>query len=129
MEEIMELTGEKFHDVFRNCLYTDDEMSERGEEELMKEAILIEGVVNKIGFNLKRIEINRPAINDLLTKLPDNFKIDKSGGWSFLDACNDISGKQWTGSHKTVDELVCLGLAVGKIEFIFPRDFWQVISG
>jgi len=61
--------------------------------------------------------------------LPDEFHTGKGGGWSFLDACNDRNGAQWTSLHRTMDQLVCLGHAIGAVSFCLPREMWKILPG
>jgi len=65
----------------------------------------------------------------MLNDLPDNFKNDFGGGWSFLNMCEDKNGVQWTDFHATVDELVCLGLSIDKMSYLMSRDMWNVLPG
>jgi hypothetical protein len=37
-------------------------------------------------------------------------------------------GKQW-GEHSNIEELLCLGTAIGKVHFQFPRDMWSMFPG
>ena len=50
------------------------------------------------------------------------------GGWSFLQACVDKNGNHW-GEHSNMEELFCLGIAIGKVESLLPRDMWKVLPG
>jgi hypothetical protein len=50
---------------------------------------------------------------------------DTGGGSSFLNAVIDNAGHQWADAHSTIDELLCLGLAIGKIEYNAPRQLWR----
>ena len=36
---------------------------------------------------------------------------------------------QWTGFHQTMDELVCLGLAIEKLSYLMPREYWKILPG
>ena len=44
--------------------------------------------------------------------------------WSFLSAIDTIDGTQWA-QHQNVDELMCLGLAIGRVKFLLPREMWN----
>ena len=65
----------------------------------------------------------------MLAQPPEEFGEDTGGGWSFLNSCNDRSGRQWTGLHLTMEQLWCLGIAVGRARYTLPRDFWEVLPG
>lgn len=75
----------------------------------------VDGVVHKFGFLPVKIAENKEKIRDLLAELPEQF--DKGGGWSFLCACNDKNGEQWTGLHLVMEQLVCLGIAADLAEW------------
>jgi len=92
-------------------------------------AVDIQGIVNEFRFNPSRIEERRDRIAELLSELPDQFHQDTGGGWSFLNACNDRQGRLWTGEHRTMEVLVCLGIACGLVTFTFPRNMWGMLPG
>ena len=68
-------------------------------------------------------------VSELLDQLPAEFHEKTGGGWSFLNACNNRDGQQWTGLHETMEKLVMLGLATGHVAFLMPRDMWSVLPG
>jgi hypothetical protein len=117
----MNLTADNVHDVFMKCLFKDNESKENYVE--------ARGVTMHIGFHPGRLEENREKVISMLDCLPDNFKENKGGGWSFLNACNDKDGVQWADMHQTMDELVCLGLALKALKFQLPREMWGAFPG
>jgi hypothetical protein len=121
----MQLTSENTHSIFMECLFTDNEV-EGGMPEHFIEA---EGVMVHVGFHPGRIEEHTQDITDMLLQLPKEFMQSMGGGWTFLNACNDNQGNQWTGEQQTMDELVCLGLAIKKVQFQLPRSIWQALPG
>lgn len=114
------LTAENVNEVFMTCLF------QEGEEVL--DATIVEGVVNKFGFNYARIEEHKTEISELLAGLPKGFQKDIGGGWSFLNACITKEGIQW-GEHLDIEKLMCLGLASKQVELPIPRDMWGIIPG
>lgn len=91
---------------------------------------IIDGITRKFAFNPKVIEENANQIENLLKELPDPFMMPKGGGWSFLQACQDKHGNQWTGSHAVMEELFCLGMAAGKVQCVFEdRELWTTLPG
>ena len=80
----------------------------------------------KVVFNPEKVENHRQDIKDMLAQLPLAFRKEDGGGWSFLQMCNDEEGNQWTGVHKQMDALVCLGLAIDELRFCLPREMWKV---
>lgn len=91
---------------------------------------IIEGITRKFAFDPKMIEENKDQIENLVNELPDPFMMSKGGGWSFLMACEDKHGNQWTGSHAIMEELFCLGMAAGKVKCLFTdREMWSALPG
>jgi hypothetical protein len=116
----MELMSHNVTEVLKKCLY------ESGEDTTGH--VKCEGVQLKIGFDPKRLELERDNIESMLSQLPKEFKKEFGGGMSFLNACVTEDGVQW-GEHRNVDELLCLGQAIGKVAFPFPRDMWNALPG
>jgi hypothetical protein len=100
----MKLTSEAVEKLFDECVVPADTAGDQ---------IKAVGLVNAYWFDRKKIEQNKPKIRELLAELPDNFRADKGGGWTFLNACIDRNGEQWTGLHQTMEKLFCLGIAAG----------------
>lgn len=116
-----ELTADNVHDTFIKCLF------KAGEDH--SNFVEAEGVMVKIGFHPGRIAEKTEEINQMIEQLPNEFKKDTGGGWTFLNACQNAKGEQWADMHQTIDELVCLGLATKKISYLMPREFWQMFPG
>lgn len=117
----MELTGQNVSEVFKQCFFDEGEDTSGH--------IVAEGVMVKVAFDPKRVQAQKENIISMLDQLPDEFKESSGGGWSFLNACNTKDDKQWADLHQTVDELVCLGKAIGKLKFTLPREFWSSLPG
>lgn len=117
----MELTSENVDKIFKSCLF------EKKEE--VNDPKFVEGIQMKVGFNPAKIKASKDDINSMIDELPENFKIDKGGGWSFLNMCVDKNEVQWTGMHTVVEQLLCLGLATGKLFYVAPREMWEVFAG
>jgi hypothetical protein len=116
----MELTAENVVETLKSCLF-------EGEPDLAK-AVLVEGVVAKFGFDPERLKAREAEIISMLEQLPPQFRAEVGGGYSFLGACQRADGVQW-GEHRTVDELFCLGLAIGRVKLCLPRDMWPALPG
>ena len=114
------LSADKVTEVLTDCLYRD------GEDQAG--AKLVEGIINKYGFNPERLEKNKQKIADLLSDLPDEFKKDSGGGWSFLNACVTKDGTQW-GEHRDIENLLVLGIATEQAKYLMPRDMWGNFPG
>jgi len=117
----MDLTSQNVEEVFFNCLFKEGENTDN--------PILADGIMSKIGFHEKRLNNNSDNITSMLNKLPKEFQKNSGGGMSFLNACDDCDGNQWTGSHTTMEQLFQLGLALGKVKCLIPRDMWRSLPG
>jgi len=114
------LTPAKVSEIFTKCLCTEVNTSE--------------GVVEARGigvarFYQARLEVNRSEITAMLEELPDDFKAEKGGGATFLNACIDRHGQLWTGMQPTVEQLFLLGIAIGKAKLTLPREVWPSLPG
>ena len=119
--KMTKLSADNVHDIILKCLFKPDEKTDG--------SVIVEGVRLKIGFDPVRLEAQRVAITEMLSQLPDVFMQNIGSGWSFLNACNNNNGEQWADAHATIDELLCLGLAINKIAYNMPRALWQSLPG
>ncbi len=122
----MKLTAENVTETMEKALYGTGEVANGT---VPADAIKVEGLVRSFGFDPVRLEPLKPSILAMLKELPDEFQADTGGGWSFLNACNDKYGEQWTGMQTTMEELMALGIAAGYVEYLLPRDMWDVLPG
>lgn len=107
--------------LFLGCLFTD-------EDKPITHYMLAEGIGCKVGFHPERLRSTDCAVRTLLANLPTQF-FEKTGGWSFLNMGNDKEGNQWTGLHRTMEQLLLLGLALGRISYCLPREAWAIYPG
>lgn len=118
----MKLTSPNVEALFLSCLFK--------KEEDTSNAKLVEGVKMKVGFNPLKLEESKKDIEDLLSQCHPNFMANtEAGGWSFLNFCQDKDDDLWTGVHAIMDQLICLGLAIGKVEFLMPKEYWEALPG
>jgi hypothetical protein len=117
----MNLTAEKVHSTFMDCLFNDGENTEPHKIGI--------GVMMTVGFHPQRLQENESVIIEMLNDLPDTFKKEGGGGMSFLNMCQNKEDNQWADLHQTMDELVCLGNAIGKLSFLIPREVWHSLPG
>lgn len=108
----MKLTAQNVDDLFAQCARDDGEK--------------IHGVAGEASLSVIGYEADIAA---LLDQLPSEFQKSGGGGWSFLNACMDRNGGQWTGMHQTMDKLFMLGIAAGMVCWLMPRDMWEVLPG
>jgi len=115
------LTPAVVESIFYDCLFKEDEP-----KDIYVEA---EGLVCNVGFHQGRLESHRQEITELLDKLPSEFKKSEGGGWTFLNACLDKDGNQWTGSHEIMEQLVQLGIGIDMVHYLFPKALWSSFPG
>jgi hypothetical protein len=115
------LDAGRVEEVFLECLFRDGEDTTNH--------IRAEGITSTVGFHPDSLESHKAEIEAMLEELPDEFKSSGGGGWSFLNACNDKHGNQWTGLHQRMEQLFQLGIAIGKVEYQLPREMWSVLPG
>jgi hypothetical protein len=91
--------------------------------------ITVSGVVHDATFMPDAIEVARDEIRAMLAGLPGQFRKSAGGGWSFLNACMDRDGRQWTSLHMVMEELFMLGMAAGLVTDVTGRDLWPALPG
>jgi hypothetical protein len=119
----MKLTAENVEKVLVECLFADIKEAEENKP------VIAEGIMRKMGFHPGRLEANRENITSMLSELPDAFQKKGGGGMSFLNMCNTKDGNQWADLHQTMENLVLLGVAIGKVSYPMPRDIWPDLPG
>jgi len=117
----MELSSDNVGVIFFECLFEEGENTTNH--------IAVEGIVNNFGFHPERLELHKNDIYEMLLQLPENFQKEKGGGWSFLEACNNKDGIQWTGMHQTMEQLFCLGVGIGKVKCQISKEMWMMLPG
>ena len=116
------LTSERVETIYKSCLLSTMPRD--------IDPIRIHGIMTNTLFDPELTELHRKEIDELLNELPEGFHEKTGGGWSFLQACMDKNGNQWTGMHLTMDRLFQLGMAIGKVEYVFDnRDLWKILPG
>lgn len=113
-----DLTAARVGELLEKCLYQDGEPADQRVE--------VEGILHKFVLHRDRLQANANAIQALLAELPEQFRRSGGSGWSFLNACMDRHGSQWTGLHLVMEQLFALGMGIGKAEYVLPRELWDV---
>jgi hypothetical protein len=119
------LSSTQVDQLFRSCLWDDEQIAGLAYEEIQARSFVAEGVVHTVGFDPAKIQRARPRIDDMLDELDPKF----AQGWSFLNLCWDRHGEQWTGFHLVVEQLVQMGMAIGRVRYCLPRDMWSALPG
>jgi hypothetical protein len=117
----------RVEEILVDCLYNSDEVS--GDSEVPEGAVTAEGILRTYAFHPERLESHREEITAMLKELPEQFKRSGGGGWSFLNACDDRNGVQWTGLHLRMEQLFCLGIGLDLVAWALPRDMWAALPG
>lgn len=116
----MDLTAQNVQKILFDCFFKDGESTDVH--------IKAQGVRGPMGFHPERLESHRLDIEGLLKQLPIEFMKSGGGGYTFLNGCLTSTGEQW-GDQSNVDELLCLGIAIGKVSFSMPREMWNILPG
>ena len=121
------LTADRVEEIFTACLFK----AEENHDVFIK----AEGLVVTVGFHPERLEEHAAEIEAMLAELPNEFQESfgadsgNEGGWSFLNACQDSHGRQWTGLHQRMEQLLQLGMGIGKARYLLPRELWVALPG
>lgn len=116
------IDAQAVEELFRNCLFKDEELPPA-------KYLEARGISVHVGFHPGRLMASKGQIRDWLFQLPPTFQKSRGGGMSFLQACEDKDGVQWTGLHERMDQLFMLGLACGLVSECMPREMWPVLPG
>lgn len=108
-------------EIFMDCLFQAGEPT--------NDYVGAEGIQSLVGFHPGRLAKHKEDIAAMLDELPDSFKKEGGGGMSFLSACEDKHGVQWTGFHQRMEQLFQLGIGIGKVTCLVPRDKWGSLPG
>ncbi|KKN24866.1 hypothetical protein LCGC14_0890680 [marine sediment metagenome] len=120
------IDSEQLDATFRDCLFKDNEITNG---EIPEGAIIVEGIVNKFGFHPVRLTDKKQVVYEWLNALPHQFHKNSGGGWSFLNACQQENGIHWTGFHRSMEQLFCLGIGLGAVKCQLPREVWKALPG
>lgn len=117
----MNLTASNVLKVFNGCLF--DTQPDTGTE-----FIGVKGVQVNVGFDPHKIEQHKEEITSLLDQLDDKFKENTGGGYSFMNVPFTKDGNQW-GEQTDGDRLMMLGMAIGRVKYLLPREMWKALPG
>lgn len=116
----MKLTAENVNIVFRHCLFNENENTEN--------AIMVNGIMNNYGFHPERINNNKENIITMLQELSDDFKVGAGEGTSFINLPFTRDKAQW-GEQQNAEQLMLLGMAIEKVRYTMPKEFWANLPG
>lgn len=125
----MLLNTDNVNTVIRDCLLHDEEAAGVDPQNLPDWIAPAQGIVRSFGLHRERLESHREDVKSMLEQLPDQFRKEVGGGWSFLQMCERKDGVQWADLHRTMEALVALGNALGYVEFPAPKEMWPSLPG
>ena len=112
------LTSKNVLDTFLHCLFYKEEDATNN--------VYAEGILLNANFHPERLKSREKLISDMLKELPDSFR---TTGNSFLNMCINKDGEQWCDLHQVMEQLLLLGIAVGKVQYLQSRDCWGNFEG
>ena len=122
----MRLTDTNVKKIMEKCIYPSSNIPKQTSCETSENAfITVEGIANNFTFDAKMLADEKKHIEELLDNLPVSF----SEGRPFLEMYCTHTGRAWTNSPKTLEKLVALGLAIGKVSYTHPKSIWWSLSG
>lgn len=93
------------------------------------DTIRVKGIITETSFSKAAIVTCHDAIRQMLEGLPDAYRADSGGGWTFLNACYDRDGTQWTSFQVVMEKLFMLGMAANLVTELLPREMWGSLPG
>ena len=103
--------------AFLQCLFREGEDTTKN--------VRVEGITSIFHLHPERLEEQRELIKACLEELPPIFK----EGYSFLKLCENKDGDQWTGMHKTCQELMVMAVGLDLMSYCLPREVWPALPG
>jgi len=91
--------------------------------------LVIAGIRSDFYLDESKLNDHKENIIDMLNELPEEFHQDGGGGMSFLNACNNADGEQWTGFHQTMEALFVLGMGIKRVRCLLPKEMWSICPG
>lgn len=123
------ISSARVEEIFLDCLYKPEEMEGLEEGEAPEGCVIVEGILSRFGLHPERLESHRAEVTEMLMNLPVGFRKSSGGGWSFLQGCQDRNDVQWTGFHMIVSQLFVLGMGLGLVSYLLPREMWSAFPG
>lgn len=111
--------------AFKNCLYREEEVA--GVQGVPEGAVLVPALQATFGFHPGRLQEQRHLVESWLKALPRKFR--EEGGDSFLNACMQENGTQWTGVHRRMEQLLSMAEGLGLAKQTYPRESWRRLPG
>lgn len=124
-----ELSHSNIERIVMASMYLPEELPENPtKDNIPKDALVVEGVMNTFVFNPTRIEPYREEVKSMLSQLSDEFMKSKGGGMSLMRMVADKNDNLY-GEQRTADLLYVLGKALGYANWLLPREMWGALPG
>lgn len=120
----MLISAKRVEELLVHCLYKENELVDG---KPIVPYVPTEGIKGQMGLHPDRLLSIKAEVEEMISNLPP--EVDTIEGLSFLGFCEDKEKNQWTGLHKTCDELVMLGNALDLLEYTMPRALWMICPG
>ena len=118
------IDSQRVRDIAADCLVDTPEG-----ETIPIDTVFVEGILHTYAFRPDKLIKHHDEVRGMLELLPDAFRVEIGGGWSFLNACYDRNEVQWTGEHWCMEMLFCLGIGMGLARWLLPKDMWSALPG
>lgn len=122
------ISCKRITEILMDCLFDEEDLDLEGEPKHSIEKVFVESINIKFCLKVDKLREHGNEIKEMLSHLPDEFKADKGGGWTFTNMLTLKDGSQW-GEPKNANELIALGLGTGNISYLFERDMWKDLPG
>lgn len=117
--------AEKVRNIVTDSLYRSEEVPDGIPR---ADAVIVDGLVGKMGFHPQRLESHRAEVEAILREMSPDFFADHGGGATFLNLCMDKNGDQW-GEHRNCNDLVVLAIGLRLAKYCLPREMWPALPG
>lgn len=75
-------------------------------------------------FDLDKLEDFKDRITSWFQEMDMVFFKKSGGGWAYHNMTHDKRGILWTEDLEIIEELIGLGIAIGKCQYLLPRENW-----
>ena len=121
----MRLTDTNVRKTLDKCLRVSQPLANHLTIDDANQTILVEGIAHSFVFDANLLASEKNHIEELLASLPTNF----NQGRPFLEMYCTRTGRAWTNSPTTLEKLLALGMAIGKVSYTHPKNIWWALSG
>lgn len=114
------LTAENVERIFIACLGSHMDCG--------KDMVKVRGITFSVLLKKDALAQHTDEIVATLEELPPQFHEHHGGGYTFLSGHLTRDDRQW-GEHTHVEQLIVLGIGIGRVKFPLPRNMWDTLPG